>query len=92
MPRLVVESSERMSLRIATEDKSLLMRAAVIQHVNLTEFVLRNAVQIAHQVIEQNERIELSKRDSKRVLELLDNPPKPNEKLLAASRALSKKK
>jgi len=32
--------------------------------------------------------VQLSERDSLRVLELLENPPPPNEKLLAAARAL----
>jgi uncharacterized protein (DUF1778 family) len=32
----------------------------------------------------------LSERDSLRVLDLLENPPAPNAKLLAAARALPK--
>jgi uncharacterized protein (DUF1778 family) len=39
-------------------------------------------------VIERAEQVRLSQRDSQRVLELLENPPEPNEKLLAAARAL----
>lgn len=90
MPQIPVETNDRMSLRIASEDKSLLMRAAVLQHTNLTEFVIRNVVSAAREVIEQNERLELTERDSLHVLELLDEPPAPNEKLLAAAFALPK--
>ena len=79
-----------MSFRIASEDKRLLMRAAAIQHANLTEFVLRNIISAAKQVIEEDERLQLSERDSLRVLELLDNPPAPNARLLAAASALPK--
>lgn len=90
MPRNPVDSNDRMSLRIDSEDKSLLMRAAALQHVNLTEFVIRNAVAIARQLIEEKERLELSARDSLYVLDLLDNPPAPNDKLMAAAFALPK--
>ena len=38
------------------------------------------------------EQLELSKRDSLRVLALLERPPKPNAKLLAAARSLPKHK
>jgi uncharacterized protein (DUF1778 family) len=91
MPQIPVETNDRMSLRIASEDKSLLMRAAALQHINLTEFVIRNAVSVARKVIEENERVELTERDSLHVLDLLDNPPAPNDKLLAAAFALPKK-
>lgn len=34
--------------------------------------------------------VEVSERDFQRVLELLENPPKPNAKLRAVARALAK--
>ncbi|KER03120.1 DUF1778 domain-containing protein [Photorhabdus temperata] len=90
MPQISVENNHRVSLRIASEDKSLLMRAAALQHTNLTEFVIRNVVSVAQKIIDQNERLELTERDSLHVLALLDNPPAPNEKLMAAAFALPK--
>ena len=77
-----------MSLRISPDDKSLLMRAAALQHSNLTEFVIRHVLSAARKVIDDNEQIKLTKRDSLHVLELLDKPPAPNEKLMAAAFAL----
>lgn len=91
MPRIPVENNDRMSLRIASKEKSLLLRAAALQHVNLTEFVIRNAVAVAHKVIDENKRLELTEKDSLRALDLLDNPPAPNDKLLAAAIALPKR-
>jgi uncharacterized protein (DUF1778 family) len=79
-----------MSLRIAAEEKALLVRAAALQHTNLTEFVIRNAVANAREVIEQSERLDLSERDSLQVLNLLEDPPEPNEKLMAAAFAMPK--
>jgi len=90
MPQIAVETNDRMSLRIASEEKSLLMRAAALQHTNMTEFVIRNVISAARKVIEQNERMELTERDSLHVLDLLDEPPAPNEKLMAAAFALPK--
>ena len=88
MPRIAVETNSRMSLRIPAADKALLMRAAAMQNTGLTDFVIRTGGQAARAVIEQAEQVQLSERDSLRVLELLENPPLPNEKLLAAARAL----
>lgn len=88
MPQLPIENNSRMSLRIPTEEKTLLLRAVALQHTNLTDFVVRSAVEAARSVIEQAERLQLSERDSLRALDLLDNPPAPNTKLLAAAHAL----
>lgn len=90
MPQIPVETNNRMSLRIATEEKSLLMRAAALQYTNLTEFVIRNVMSVARKIIDENERLELTERDSLHALNLLDNPPAPNDKLMAAAFALPK--
>lgn len=90
MPQIPVETNDRMSLRIASDEKSLLMRAAALQHTNLTEFVLRNVMSVARKIIDENERLELTERDSLHVLDLLDNPPTPNDKLMAAAFAMPK--
>ena len=90
MPQLPVETNDRMSLRIASEEKALLIRAAALEHINLTEFVIRNVILVARKIIDENERLELSERDSLHVLDLLDNPPAPNDKLMAAAFALPK--
>jgi len=88
MPRVPVEHNDRMSLRIASEEKSLLVRAAALQHTNLTEFVVRTVVAAAKDVIDQSECLELTERDSLHVLGLLEAPPEPNEKLIAAAFAM----
>jgi len=90
MPRIPIENNDRMSLRVASEEKSLLIRAAALQHTNLTEFVISNAVSVARKIINENERLELTERDTLHVLDLLDNPPAPNEKLMAAAFSLPK--
>jgi uncharacterized protein (DUF1778 family) len=77
-----------MSLRIRAEDKAMLLRAVALKHTDLTDFVLRHALCAARTIIEESDHVQLSERDSLRVLELLENPPAPNARLLAAARAL----
>ena len=50
--------------------------------------MLRPALREADAVIEAAETLALSARDSARVLALLNNPPAPNPRLLAAARDL----
>ena len=91
MPRMAVEDNSRMSLRIRAEEKAILMRAVALKRTDLTDFVLRHALRAAKAVIEEADRVRLSARDSLRVLNLLENPPKPNARLLAAAKALPRR-
>ena len=88
MPRVTVEDNSRMSLRIRAEERAILLRAVALKHTDLTDFVIRHAVRAAKAVIENADRVQLSERDSLRVLDLLENPPAPNARLLAAAQAL----
>ncbi len=88
MPRVAVETNSRVALRIRPNDKARLLRAVAIEHTDLTDFILRNALRAADSVIEQAERTVLSERDSGLVLDLLENPPRPNARLLAAAKSL----
>ncbi len=92
MPRLAVEDNCRMSLRIPSAEKAILLRAAAIRRTDLTEFVRQNSLHAAKAVIQEAEHVQLSERDSLFVLALLENPPKPNKKLLAAARSMPKRK
>ncbi len=91
MPRVAVEDNSRMSLRIPAEDKALLLRAVTLQHTDLTDFVLRHALRAAKEIIEEAEHLQLSERDSLRVLDLLEHPPPPNARLLAAAQGLPRR-
>jgi uncharacterized protein (DUF1778 family) len=91
MPRVAVEDNSRMSLRIRPEEKALLLRAVALDHTDLTDFVIRHAVRAAKAVIEEADHVQLTGRDSLRVLNLLENPPTPNRKLLAAARAMPRR-
>ncbi|MDR3435488.1 DUF1778 domain-containing protein [Telmatospirillum sp.] len=73
----------------APAEKARLMRAAALERTSLKDFVLRNALLAAEAVIEKAERTSLDEEQTRFILELLDNPPKPNAKLQAAARALA---
>lgn len=76
MPREHAETG-RVELRLKPEDKAVLARAAALERLDLTSFILRAALPRAQDVIAQSERLKLSERDSLRVLDLLENPPAP---------------
>lgn len=44
MPRVAVETNSRVALRIRPNDKARLLRAVAIEHTDLTDFILRNAL------------------------------------------------
>ncbi len=89
MPRPASTSprTDRIELRASPAEKATLMRAAALQRLDLTSFVMRAALPEAENVIAAAEQIELSERDSIRVLELLENPPPPLPRLVGAAKA-----
>jgi uncharacterized protein (DUF1778 family) len=88
MPRVAIEDNNRMSLRVRSAEKAQLLRAAALSHTDLTDFVIRHAVLAARNVIAEAENVKLTQRDSLRVLDILENPPQPNARLIAAARSL----
>ena len=66
------------------------MRAGSLAQTDMTDFILRTALREAHSFIEQYEKVKLTQRESRRVLDLLEYPPAPNAKLRKAGRALPK--
>ncbi|MEO1610270.1 MAG: DUF1778 domain-containing protein [Pseudomonadota bacterium] len=86
MPRHISDAS-RIEIRIKSEDKALIARAAALEHVDVTGFILRKILPEAQAVVERSERIALSERDSLKVLDLLEHPPEPPAKLKRAAKA-----
>jgi uncharacterized protein (DUF1778 family) len=71
MPASGVPREGWIELRATREEKRLLATAAAYERLDATSFIMRTV---------------LSERDSVRVLELLETPPKPTPALLAAAR------
>jgi uncharacterized protein (DUF1778 family) len=89
MPRAAAENTNRFPMQIPPTEKARLMRAAALERTSLKDFVLRNALIAAEAVIEKAERVSLDEEQTRFILDLLDNPPKPNAKLLAAAQSLA---
>lgn len=89
MARISLESNPRFTMDIPPTEKARLMRAASLENSTLRDFMLRNALSAAEAVIERTERIRLDEEQKRFLLDLLDNPPKPNDKLLKAAELLA---
>ena len=87
MARRATEGNNRVELRVKPDEKTILARAAALQHMDLTGFILSKLLPEARAVIERAERLALSDRDSLKVLDLLESPPKPNARLKRAAKA-----
>jgi uncharacterized protein (DUF1778 family) len=83
--------NDRIELRATVEEKRLLGAAAAYERLDVTSFIMRNVLPVAREVVDRAERIVLSERDTRRILKLLENPPKPTKALLAAGRRRAKR-
>lgn len=86
MPRRATEGN-RIELRIRPEEKAMLTRAAALTNTDLTGFILQRMLPEARAAIDRAERVVLSERDSLKVLDLLEHPPKPTVRLKRAAKA-----
>src|SRR5262245_14253973 len=86
MPRNQPLREERIELRATRAEKRLLAAAAAKQRLDITSFVMSAALPTARAIVARAERIALSARDTRRVLALLENPPKPARRLIEAAR------
>ena len=77
---------DRIELRATKEEKRILATAAAYERLDVTSFIIGKVLPAAREVVDRAERIVLSDRDTVRVLELLENPPKPTPALMAAAR------
>jgi uncharacterized protein (DUF1778 family) len=72
----------RFNARLSEEQKAILQRAADLQGMSLSDFVLSSAHEEAMRIIEAHEVIRLSQRDSAAFLAALEIPPVADEKVM----------
>jgi uncharacterized protein (DUF1778 family) len=82
---------DRIELRTTREEKRILAAAAASERLDVTSFIMRNVLPTAREIVERADRFVLTGRDSARVLNLLENPPKPTAALIAAARRRARK-
>jgi len=79
--------TERISARVDERVYETLTRAAALVGSTVNQFLVQSALERAQSVIEEQDILRLSAKDSERFFHAIENPPPPNEKLLAAFRA-----
>jgi uncharacterized protein (DUF1778 family) len=82
----------RIEARISPKQKRLFERAAAIEGVTLTDFVISTMQRAATRAVEEYTMIELSERNQRTFVEALMNPPEPNEALREAAKEYSRMK
>lgn len=81
---------ERIGARVPLDVYETLNRAARLTGATVNQFLVQSALKEAQAVIEREQTIRLSRRDCERLLDVLDNPPKPNARLKAAQQRYQK--
>ena len=77
-------TGKRLTTRITDHVQSTLQAAADLVGATLNQFVVQAALEKAEKVIESESMMVLSRNESLRLLELIENPPPRNEKFRQA--------
>lgn len=78
------EPRKRTTARIPDNMRSTLEEAAALSGATVNQFIVQAAYKEAQRVVEREIVIRLSRQDSRKILALLDDPPKPNRRLKEA--------
>jgi uncharacterized protein (DUF1778 family) len=77
----------RITARVDADTQKLLQEAAVLSGIpSINAFVLNAAVEKAKQILDRESHLQLSERDAVRLVESLDEPAVPNDRLQEAAR------
>jgi uncharacterized protein (DUF1778 family) len=77
-------ADDRVTARIPHTNRLIIERAAAVYGATLNQFIVQSALDRAGKILEQEETLRLSERDSRIFLDALENPPSPSDKLIAA--------
>ena len=83
--RQAAPSSQRLELRVGSQQKSLFQRAADLQGLTLTEFVTVTLVAAANDAIKEAGLMTLTSQDQEAFFDARANPPAANRNLLKAA-------
>lgn len=76
---------ERLEARIDAEKKAAIGAAAAVQGLSLSDFVIQAAYTRALETLEAHRTLQLSVADQRLFVEVLMNPPAPNDALREAA-------
>jgi uncharacterized protein (DUF1778 family) len=86
MAHAMEKPRKRITARVSDQVRVTLEQAAELLGATVNQFVVQTAYEEAQRVIERESVIRLSQKDARKVLSLLDNPPKPNKRLRDAAK------
>jgi uncharacterized protein (DUF1778 family) len=81
MEPVLEQPRKRITARVSDNVRVTLEQAVELLGATVNQFVVQTALQEAQRVIERESVIRLSQKDARKVLTLLDNPPRPNKRL-----------
>lgn len=81
---MLAHTGKRLTTRITNHVQEKLQVAADLVGATLNQFVVQAALEKAEKVIESESTITLTRRESLRLLEMIETPPARNEKFLQA--------
>jgi uncharacterized protein (DUF1778 family) len=87
MEQVWEEPRKRITSRVSGSVRDTLEQAAELLGATVNQFVVQTAYVEAQRVIERESIIRLSQKDARKILSLLDQPPKPNKRLKDAVKA-----
>lgn len=81
MQRVMAEPRKRITARVSENVRTTLEQAAELLGATVNQFVVQTAYQEAQRILERESVIRLSQQDARKVLALLDSPPRPSKAL-----------
>ena len=84
MEHVLGEPRKRITARVSGSVRATLEQAAELLGATVNQFVVQTAYQEAQRILERESVIRLSQKDARKILSLLDSPPKPARALKAA--------
>ena len=88
MATATVARDERLDARVTREEKEMIEAAASLSGTSASDFIRTATRQAALNTIREHELLTLNEEAKRVFVETLLNPPKPNEKAIAAARRL----
>ncbi len=80
------QASARLEARVDPEIKALWQKAADLQGITLSDFVIASTQAAACTIIQQHQTLKLNQEDSHAFVNALLNPPPPNQALKKAAK------
>src|SRR5580693_3612991 len=87
MEHIVNEPRDRITARVSKRVRLTLEQAAELTGSTVNQFLVQSAYQEAQRLVERESVIRLSQDGARKVLALIDHPPKPNKRLKDAAKA-----